>query len=211
MRKKYIREAFAHYLIALIALVFGIIFIVLANHMGRAQRSKLNEQQAQISELTNSITITQRTQQQAEEKAISVVTGLDTARTNRDTAKIEDFLSKVMSWKSWDEYNDVRTMLIEDYGVAADSSILTEFMPKVPNEVSNDGKTNYNDIDTNGLRVSYDSVDVYLTDTIGMKCYYTAFVKWHTSDEKGRTSSSDTIFTLSVDDDGNISDLYAFA
>ena len=211
MKKQYVKEAFARYLLVIIAIAFATLSVTLGNAMTNSRRTQLQDQQAKIEELNNRITIIQRTQQQAQEKAVSVVTGLDSARMTKDKDAIEAFLTKIMSWKSWDEYNDVRAMLMEDYKVAKDSSMLTEFMPEVPNEVSNDGKTNYNDIDANGLSVTYDSMDLYLTDTIGDTCHYTAFVKWHTSDEKGRTSSAQTIFTLSVANDGTIGNLYAFA
>lgn len=211
MEKKSFKERFSKYITIVVSVVIGLIVVFASISMNRSRAEALKEQEATIAELQNSINVLERTQTEATQKAMATATGLDTERVGLDKTRIDTFMGNIMSWKNYDEYTDVRTSLIEDYGVSPDSGVLTDFMPEVPNEVSNDGKTNYNRIDTYGIHISYDSSDIYNTGVLGDTYYYTVFAKWHTSDKNGSVGRSETIFTMAVKGNGTISDIYAFA
>ena len=206
-----VRLFIQRFLLIIIALIVLVVSIVFNSSIINGQKKDLANQSSEIVRLENQIDVLTRSAHNIEQQSLRKAVGIDDERLSRDETVIDDFLKSVMSWSSFDEYMGVRDMLKSKYGLDDKSDVLTVFMPEIPNEVSNDGKTNYNRIDTYGLHISYDKCDIYNTNIVATDYVYTIFAKWHTSDDKGSVGNASTIFTMMIDYDGNISDIHAFA
>ena len=86
--------------------------------------------------------------------------GIDVNRVENDDKVAEELMQTVFTWKSYDEYNEVRNTLMNKYQLSNDSSFMQTFMPEIYNEVL-DGK-NYNRIDVGGYNISFNNMTSYV-------------------------------------------------
>lgn len=93
-------------------------------------------------------------------KVKAQASGVDSERVSKDDAKAKEFMTKVFTWKTYKEYNDIRASLMRDYQLDKNSSFMTTFMPEIYNETL-DGK-DYNRIDTGGYNISFNNLESYV-------------------------------------------------
>ena len=86
--------------------------------------------------------------------------GIDADRVETDDRVAEELMETVFTWKSYDEYNEIRNTLMNKYQLSNDSSFMQTFMPEIYNEVL-DGK-NYNRIDVGGYNISFNGMTSYV-------------------------------------------------
>lgn len=86
--------------------------------------------------------------------------GIDVNRVENDDKVAEELMETVFTWKSYDEYNEIRNTLMNKYQLSNDSSFMQTFMPEIYNEVL-DGK-NYNRIDVGGYNISFNGMTSYV-------------------------------------------------
>lgn len=86
--------------------------------------------------------------------------GIDVNRVENDDRVAEELMETVFTWKSYDEYNEIRDTLMNKYQLSNDSSFMQTFMPEIYNEVL-DGK-NYNRIDVGGYNISFNDMTSYV-------------------------------------------------
>ena len=86
--------------------------------------------------------------------------GIDVNRVETDDRVAEELMETVFTWKSYDEYNEIRNTLMNKYQLSNDSSFMQTFMPEIYNEVL-DGK-NYNRIDVGGYNISFNDMTSYV-------------------------------------------------
>lgn len=86
--------------------------------------------------------------------------GIDVNRVENDDKVAEELMETVFTWKSYDEYNEIRNTLMNKYQLSNDSSFMQTFMPEIYNEVL-DGK-NYNRIDVGGYNISFNNMTSYV-------------------------------------------------
>ena len=86
--------------------------------------------------------------------------GIDVNRVENDDKVAEELMEMVFTWKSYDEYNEIRNTLMNKYQLSNDSSFMQTFMPEIYNEVL-DGK-NYNRIDVGGYNISFNNMTSYV-------------------------------------------------
>ena len=86
--------------------------------------------------------------------------GIDVNRVENDDKVAEELMETVFTWKSYDEYNEIRDTLMNKYQLSNDSSFMQTFMPEIYNEVL-DGK-NYNRIDVGGYNISFNNMTSYV-------------------------------------------------
>ena len=86
--------------------------------------------------------------------------GIDVNRVENDDKVAEELMETVFTWKSYDEYNEIRNTLMNKYQLSNDSSFMQTFMPEIYNEVL-DGK-NYNRIDVGGYNISFNDMTSYV-------------------------------------------------
>lgn len=133
---------------------------------------------------------------------VQATTGFDEERVEKDTEIAESFISTVMTWDTWDEYEAARQECMSVYGLSPDSDFMQIFMPEVPNSTL-EGK-DYNSIDTYGLNVKFEELTPYVTNINAGTYSYFSLVEWSTHDANGAEAVTTSIFTYSVDADGNL-------
>lgn len=169
---------------------------------------RLKQQQSEIYDLQNQITLKNSSNQQKQSQVIQSTTGLNTERVSHDDKIASDFLSYVMTWDSYDEYNLIRNNCMAKYNLTEDSDFIQIFFPKIVTVTSNDG-TMYNRIDTFGLNVQYEDMTSYVTKINADVYTYFSFVNWSSSDDEGNEAFATCIFTYSINSDGEIFDIGA--
>lgn len=199
--KKYIPMAIS---IALVAIVGCIYFFNTSNW-----DSSLLEQQSLIEQYENAISVQQQSLQNTQETAVASASGINFSRVEQDNKTAETFLKTIMTWKSYDEYEGIRQKMINDYNVPEDGSFMTVFLPEVMNKTSKNGKK-YNEIDNNGLNVTYESMESYVTKISSDTYSYFTIVKWSSSDNDGNEADSKSVFAYSIDANGGIADLEGY-
>lgn len=199
--KKYI-------LVSLCALLFvGVLFYYLG--VTRSQDASLYEQHMEIESLTNQIGTLSAALNNKQNELIFTITGLNLQRTVADDKIVSDFLDVVCTWDSYDEYMAARETIMRRYDLSEDSAFMSVFMPVVGNKTSVDG-TNYNQIDTNGLNMDFESVDSYVTSIVADEYSYFSIVKIRSSWEKnGGESIVRAAIMYTIDSDGVLSNISA--
>ena len=86
--------------------------------------------------------------------------GIDVNPVENDDKVAEELMETLFTWKSYDEYNEIRNTLMNKYQLSNDSSFMQTFMPEIYNEVL-DGK-NYNRIDVGGYNISFNDMTSYV-------------------------------------------------
>lgn len=86
--------------------------------------------------------------------------GINADRVKKDDDTARELMNTVFTWKSYKEYNDIRSKLMKDYKLSKDSSFMTTFMPEIYNEKL-EGK-DYNRIDSGGYNISFNNLTSYV-------------------------------------------------
>lgn len=199
--KKYIPITIS---IALVAIV-GCVYIINVN----SWNTSLMDQKSKIEEYENAINVQKQSIQNKQEETITSVSGIDFKRVEEDDKKAETFLSTIMTWDNYKDYENIRKKMINDYQIPEDGSFMQVFLPKIPNKKNKDGK-NYNKIDNNGLNITYDSMKSYVTKITENTYSYFSVVKWSTADSDGNEAESSAVFSYDMDANGGISNLEGY-
>lgn len=140
-------------ILAIVLVVFGIRFAETI----KAKQATIADQKTKIATLQDTLTDVRdaNEKKEAEEEKES-----KEDRTLRDNQLASEFAKKLLTYQSYEEYQQIRTWLKETYHVAADDNLLTSFFPELPKETveaSNmkfEGATSYQ-IKTDGDQRSY--------------------------------------------------------
>lgn len=190
--------------IALVAIVGCFYFF----NVNQWDTSLINQKNL-IEEYENAISVQQQSIQDQQEGAIESVSGIDFSKVEKDNKTAETFLKSIMTWSSYEEYEAIRQKMINDYDLPKDGSFMTVFLPEITNKTSKDGK-NYNKINNNGLNVTYESMDSYVTKITSDTYSYFAVVTWSSSDNDGNEASSKAVFTYNIDGNNGIAELEGY-
>lgn len=179
-------------------------YVVVTNR----QNDELEAQQLEIESLTNQIATLNAAMNNKQNELVFTITGLNQQRVNKDDGIVSDFLKVVCTWDSYDEYMTARETIMRRYDLAEDSAFMTIFMPVVGNKVSSDG-TNYNQIDTNGLNMEFESVESYVTNIVADQYSYFSVVNIRSTWKNGGESVVHAAITYTIDSDGELTNISA--
>ena len=194
----------------IIAIVFFVFAVGLFGITSKSNSSYLIKQSTKIEELQNQINVKKRTQEEKTAKEFESAVGLNAERVKKDKEFAGKFMEKVMTWDSWEGYENLRKEIMKEYKLDENSNFMKVFMPKVANNKDKEGN-NYNQIDTNGLNLKFKSMELYNIGISGGKYSYIAFVEWQTKNKDMDTYGNDTsLFAFTIDSDGNLTDLNAY-
>lgn len=192
-----------------IALGLMLLLIFINNIRVSSAHDRLAVQQRELNDIQNKIDIKQSTADNAEQKLVKDTTGLDTDRVNHDNEIALDFLSMIFTWHSADEYDSNRLSMINDYGIAEDSSMLSVLFPADTKVVQVDGSI-LSYIDTHNINAQFEEMDTYVSGiNLGTYSYFT-FVTWSSSGETGSEGMSTAVVTYDIDSDGNMSNIAGY-
>lgn len=136
--------------------------------------------------------------------------GIDVNRVENDDKVAKELMEMVFTWKSYDEYNEIRNTLMNKYQLSNDSSFMQTFMPEIYNEVL-DGK-NYNRIDVGGYNISFNNMTSYVVSIDEKTKIYEYFTIVDVTSESENGGSIDYSLALQykVTDSGQIMNLNGY-
>lgn len=136
--------------------------------------------------------------------------GIDVNRVENDDRVAEELMETVFTWKSYDEYNEIRDTLMNKYQLSNDSSFMQTFMPEIYNEVL-DGK-NYNRIDVGGYNISFNNMTSYVVSIDEKTKVYEYFtiVDVTSKSENGGSIDYSLALQYKVTDSGQIMNLNGY-
>lgn len=136
--------------------------------------------------------------------------GIDVNRVENDDKVAKELMETVFTWKSYDEYNEIRNTLMNKYQLSNDSSFMQTFMPEIYNEVL-DGK-NYNRIDVGGYNISFNNMTSYVVSIDEKTKVYEYFtiVDVTSKSENGGSIDYSLALQYKVTDSGQIMNLNGY-
>lgn len=136
--------------------------------------------------------------------------GIDVNRVENDDKVAEELMEMVFTWKSYDEYNEIRNTLMNKYQLSNDSSFMQTFMPEIYNEVL-DGK-NYNRIDVGGYNILFNNMTSYVVSIDEKTKVYEYFtiVDVTSKSENGGSIDYSLALQYKVTDSGQIMNLNGY-
>lgn len=136
--------------------------------------------------------------------------GIDVNRVENDDKVAEELMEMVFTWKSYDEYNEIRNTLMNKYQLSNDSSFMQTFMPEIYNEVL-DGK-NYNRIDVGGYNILFNNMTSYVVSIDEKTKIYEYFtiVDVTSKSENGGSIDYSLALQYKVTDSGQIMNLNGY-
>lgn len=172
-------------------------------------KNSITKQTEKIADLKNDIVIAKSDNQIKQDNIVMDSTGYNGSRVVKDESIAKDFIKECMSWETYDEYNKVRNEIKTKYRLKNDN-FLNVFMPEVVNTTSPDG-TEYNRIDTLGYNMSFENMDIYVSDISENGTYsYFSFVDITSRDNSGNEGEGKSLFVYDIDKNGIMSNIDAY-
>ena len=150
--------------LTLVVVSFGVMSGVLCSRTNNL--SQLESNKIQLQNKIDQMSVQNKT---LVTKVKSQATGLKSDKVEADNKAVNDLMTYVFNWKSYDEYTKIREDLMTKYYLKSDSSFMTVFMPELFNEEI-DGKK-YNRIDVNGYNIKYNNIKTYVTSSDSSDVY----------------------------------------
>ncbi len=175
------------------------------------QQRTLDKTEAEIVSLTEQIALAEETAVAASTEATLAATGADSNRLASDEEQIADLLEASLKWSDHASYQEAREKVMRVYGLAADSTYMTTFLPEAPVTVDGEGNE-YPYIDSVGLNSSLGSLEVRLLGVDGLTYRYMVLAEAKTSSTDNQQRASNTsVVLLSTDETGALLDIRGFA
>lgn len=150
--------------LTLVVVSFGVMSGVLSSRTNNL--SQLESNKIQLQNKIDQMSVQNKT---LVTKVKSQATGLKSDKVEADNKAVNDLMTYVFNWQSYDEYTKIREDLMTKYYLKSDSSFMTVFMPELFNEEI-DGKK-YNRIDVNGYNIKYNNIKTYVTSSDSSDVY----------------------------------------
>lgn len=190
--------------------------LVLVLTIGAVSTVNLSQSRALLAQQDEKIELQNRIDQLSVEnnteitKVKAQANGIDADRVETDDRVAEELMETVFTWKSYDEYNEIRNTLMNKYQLSNDSSFMQTFMPEIYNEVL-DGK-NYNRIDVGGYNISFNDMTSYVVSIDeNTKVYeYFTIVDVTSKSENGGSSDYSLALQYKVTDGEQIMNLTGY-
>lgn len=199
------KKSIPYFVFGILMLFVMIIFISQAVDV----KNSITKQTEKIADLKNDIVIAKSDNQIKQDNIVMNSTGYNGSRVVKDESIAKDFIKKCMSWETYDEYNKARNEIKTKYRLKNDN-FLNVFMPEVVNTTSPDG-TEYNRIDTLGYNMSFENMDVYVSDISENGTYsYFSFVDITSRDNSGNEGEGKSLFVYDIDENGIMSNIDAY-
>ena len=190
--------------------------LVLVLTIGAVSTVNLNQSRSLLAQQDEKVELQNRIDQLSVEnntqitKVKAQANGIDVNRVENDDKVAEELMEMVFTWKSYDEYNEIRNTLMNKYQLSNDSSFMQTFMPEIYNEVL-DGK-NYNRIDVGGYNISFNNMTSYVVSIDEKTKVYEYFtiVDVTSKSENGGSIDYSLALQYKVTDSGQIMNLNGY-
>lgn len=210
-------------LLAAIVIMVGLLGSVGFYVWNSAMLSDVATRQSELSTIKNQIQIKQQANLEQAQKNTNEALGISDSKKTADDKRASELFSDVFTWDSYETYNQMRTSLVDEWGLDPNGSFMLTVAPEVTEVVGYQPKkdatskydveeTRVNDIDANHLNLSYKSMESYLLDINGDGGYeYFARIVVESVSTTGGTAQRVYTVGYTVGSDSNtITDLVAY-
>lgn len=183
-----------------------------------SMQTDINKKQSELKIIQSKITMAQATIQTNSEKVVADTTGIDQSMVEKDNAAAQQLFKLAFTWDSYVKYTQVRNDVISQYGFSEDSEFMTKILPEVKQNTRytyegpkvQDENINVDeymksevtdDITTNGLNMSYSSMNSCVSNVTTNGYEYLTRVTVSSTSKVGATVSR--AFTLGYIVDAN--------
>lgn len=193
----------------IVCAVVMVIVLGVTTIISQGRSEQLGEQTSKISALENRKSTLEAAATKESSKAVFLASGLDSGRQAQDDLKVQGFFKTAFSWDSKESYDKARAKLKEQYGLDDNNAFFSVFMPQA-DDIDVGGRT-INEIDAQGLNMSFKSMKSNVTKINGDRYTYFTTVTVTSSDKTGATADADAICVYTVDGSGKLSDITAYS
>lgn len=210
-------------LLSAIVIMVGLLGSVGFYAWDSAMLSDIATRQSELSTIKNQIQTKQQANLEQAQKNTNEALGISDSKKTADDKRASELFSDVFTWDSYETYNQMRTSLIDEWGLDPNGSFMLTVAPEVTEVVGYQPKkdatskydveeTRVNDIDANHLNLSYKSMESYLMDINGDGGYeYFARIVVESVSTTGGTAQRVYTVGYTVGSDSNtITDLVAY-
>lgn len=210
-------------LLAAIVIMVGLLGSVGFYVWNSAMLSDVATRQSELSTIKNQIQTKQQANLEQAQKNTNEALGISDSKKTADDKRASELFSDVFTWDSYETYNQMRTSLVDEWGLDPNGSFMLTVAPEVTEVVGYQPKkdatskydveeTRVNDIDANHLNLSYKSMESYLLDINGDGGYeYFARIVVESVSTTGGTAQRVYTVGYTVGSDSNtITDLVAY-
>lgn len=191
--------SFKKYIPALICLILLVGAIFVSNNHSGEQNEKLALQAATISDLNHQVAMKNPTTSESQKEEASETGNLNNDRATKDKEVSNSFLEQVLTWKTFEEYTNIRNLLLQAYKVKERDEFLHDFMPEIEASM----------FTTQNLK--FEQADIYVTDISGSNYTYFAIATVSSTDTKGNNATGNVGLIYTIDSEGNVFDISAYA
>lgn len=204
-----VKENFKTYIPSVIGLTLVVASFVIMVSVSNSRTQFLSQLEGKKVQLQNKIDQMSVQNKTTVTKVKAQAGGLKSDKVEADDKAVNDLMTYIFNWKSYDEYTKIREDLMTKYYLKSDSSFMTVFMPELFNEEI-DGKK-YNRIDVNGYNVKYNNIKTYVTNADSSDVYsYFAVVSVTTQSKNEGSKDFSLALEYKMTKDSKIYDLVGY-
>lgn len=171
-------------------ILFGVWFAKTWN----TKQTTLADQKAKIASLQDTLTEYQETNKKQEAEDAEAAKG---DRILRDNALASEFMEKLLSYSSYEDYMEIRNWLKDTHHVAETDRLLTSFFPELPKET------------VEATNMTFEGATSYTIKTDGDKRFYFALCRVSNRID-GNSGSGHVGLFYTIDEDGTFQNLAAY-
>lgn len=204
-----VKENFKTYIPSVIGLTLVFVSFVIMVSVSNSRTQSLSQLEGKKVQLQNKIDQMSVQNKTTVTKVKAQAGGLKSDKVEVDDKAVNDLMTYIFNWKSYDEYTKIREELMTKYYLKSDSSFMTVFIPELFNEEI-DGKK-YNRIDVNGYNVKYNNIKTYVTNADSSDVYsYFAVVSVTTQSKNEGSKDFSLALEYKMTKDSKIYDLVGY-
>lgn len=192
-------------IIAIIVCVISISAAITSGVSYYLSKSEQEDLQRQIADVQNEIDAKEMANEEVRIQVLSDVASLSDKRLNDDAALFDEVFNIAFTWHDYAEYMEMRETLISTYGFAEDGQFLTDVFPVM--EASSDDPE-YNLIDGESIQIEFGRCVAYCIGHTGLTYHYFGEIYFRSLGASGSSYTLVDGFTVDVDSDGNMKDLF---
>ena len=176
---------------------FYVPYVSVSNEIVRIERD--------VYDAMNQISAKEAKNEEIRIQVLAEVGSIDESRLDEDLSIITDVLNVAFTWASYEEYNQMRATLVEDYGFDENGQFLTDVFGYLPTA----DDSGYNFIDSNGLAIEFASCTLYCIGVNMSDYQYFGELRYRAINPVAGSSIGVTYgFMLTTDAEGKIADLF---
>lgn len=198
---------------ALLVLLAGLFVFMGVSHLVLTEQrhTETSAQEQRIAELEAQMQADLVAVENTRQSVVDGVLGISGERVASDTEVIREFVKKVASWNSGEEYREARESVMRRYNLSEDSQFMKDYFQEPVYNTDSSGQRFYL-VDAEGLNSQAGSVEVRALGVLGTEYRYLVLADISSSSNDGKASATRTsAIYLTLDGEGGMSEVSGYA